>query len=498
MEDMLKKLDPSILRSTLIDDNNEQPSKKLKRTPLADEDANSDTKDDEDDAAPSIINGYTGWTVPFKNYSIPTVHIKKSNLTPEKFFQQYISERRPVVIQGLPDDLIQLQKWTNEYLIEKAGSESIMVEKRDSAKDSFGKGKEVPMKLEEFIQRVKEKDEMHYLTTQDVLSDEDGRADLMAPFMKHLKKTFPLVPELTRNLVPQNVNLWMGNNGEGTSSGLHHDYHDNLYIVLRGSKRFRLYAPDDVEHMYTRGELVKIHPNGRINYKGEETTAYGADLKADAAARASNAKDEAERMLEEAERGVKEGRSGAEDDLERAEEMMEAAMEALIDAEMGDSDDEEGCDEDEDDDDDAMGLFVGNVDKLDDLDSDGDEKDEDCKPSAEEEEDSLDFTIPRLVDKTVKNPNNFSRIDPHLLDCEDKLQAEYPLTANAKPAFCEVRQGEMLYLPASWLHEVSSFGSKNGHMALNYWFHPPDALDNFDNPYSTDFWPNDFRQRFGR
>ncbi len=51
----------------------------------------------------------------------------------------------------------------------------------------------------------------------------------------------------------------------------------------------------------------------------------------------------------------------------------------------------------------------------------------------------------------------------------------------------------MLYLPASWYHEVTSSSlpplgdqqNLNGqkadinkvHMALNYWFHPPDALE---------------------
>jgi hypothetical protein len=37
--------------------------------------------------------------------------------------------------------------------------------------------------------------------------------------------------------------------------------------------------------------------------------------------------------------------------------------------------------------------------------------------------------------------------------------------------------------------------NNKGHMALNYWFHPPDANNNFEQPYSTDFWPNDFKNR---
>lgn len=41
----------------------------------------------------------------------------------------------------------------------------------------------------------------------------------------------------------------------------------------------------------------------------------------------------------------------------------------------------------------------------------------------------------------------------------------------------DLRPGQMLYLPASWFHEVTSF-SDNGkpHMAFNYWMHPPDGM----------------------
>lgn len=35
-------------------------------------------------------------------------------------------------------------------------------------------------------------------------------------------------------------NVWIGSSADGSSSGLHHDFHDNLYSLLRGRKRFRL------------------------------------------------------------------------------------------------------------------------------------------------------------------------------------------------------------------------------------------------------------------
>ena len=55
----------------------------------------------------------------------------------------------------------------------------------------------------------------------------------------------------------------------GASSGLHHDFHDNLYILLRGRKRFRLWSPDQAPQLYTHGRLRRIHCNGRIAYHGQ-------------------------------------------------------------------------------------------------------------------------------------------------------------------------------------------------------------------------------------
>lgn len=61
----------------------------------------------------------------------------------------------------------------------------------------------------------------------------------------------------------QAVNVWMGASAAGASSGLHHDFHDNLYVLLRGTKRFRLFPPAMAARMYTHGAVDRIHPNGR-------------------------------------------------------------------------------------------------------------------------------------------------------------------------------------------------------------------------------------------
>lgn len=431
----------------------------------------------EDGVASVFVNEYRGWVVPHQNYEIPTILIDSHpSFTSEVFFREYVATRRPVVLRGYLDDAKKpFEKWNNEYLRRTAGNEKVMVEHRKSAQDSFGRGNEVSMTFSEFLDVIETGDSNHYLTTQDVLADDDGRPDLMAPFMKCLQADFPLRPKIVGSLVPQNINLWMGNSRDGASSGLHHDYHDNLYFVIRGTKRFHLFSPNDAITMKTRGQLFRIHANGRINYVGEPTTAYGADLQADAAAKAAQAKDMAEERLLKAEEAVEEGREGAEEELKSAEDQLEAAMEEMLDAEMNNS-----CDE-----------------------SDDGSGDDESSIEGENEipEEQLFGTAlgRRTVDKTVKDPDNFSTVKIKL---DAKGTDRYP-EISSNQATCEVREGDILYLPASWFHEVVSISrpvekekkQQTGHMALNYWFHPPDVFVSPTQPYSTDFWPNDFEQR---
>ncbi|KAG9618441.1 Clavaminate synthase-like protein, partial [Aureobasidium melanogenum] len=87
------------------------------------------------------------------------------------------------------------------------------------------------------------------------------------PVRALLREEVPMRPEMMGNLVLQQMNIWLGKTKSGTSSGLHHDFHDNLYILLKGRKRFVLYPPSAVHHLDTYGKPKKIHPNGLIVYK---------------------------------------------------------------------------------------------------------------------------------------------------------------------------------------------------------------------------------------
>lgn len=83
-------------------------------------------------------------------------------------------------------------------------------------------------------------------------------------------------------------------------------------------------------------------------------------------------------------------------------------------------------------------------------------------------------------------PLGFSAVDLSLP--ERTLRARFPRFPGPSAALeVTLSAGQALYLPAGWFHEVTSTGDdKTGlHMALNYWFYPPDSLRDADgqHPY---------------
>jgi hypothetical protein len=62
----------------------------------------------------------------------------------------------------------------------------------------------------------------------------------------------------------------MGCSKNGSKTGLHCDYHDNLYCLLKGRKKFSLFSPDQSYYLYPNGNILKIHHNGLIIFKGKQ------------------------------------------------------------------------------------------------------------------------------------------------------------------------------------------------------------------------------------
>jgi len=570
------------------------------------------------------INEYGGWCIQ-KTIStsengnnlnqsddeIQRVVWDEEKLTPEIFFRDYVSKRRPVVLippkasssssspkstSTIPTSFPYL-KWTPQYLKEKAGDAMVTVEQREhhdddddddqqqsqdsscptsysstkiSTKRTFGQGKSTKMTFASFIETIQNTNQNEsdvYLTTQDLHYDEEGRPSILSSPCAELlggegkgggkeeEGGFPLRPSILGNLIPMTINLWWGKSSSGTSSGLHHDYHDNLYHLIKGTKTFALFSPKDACKLYTVGDIAKVHPNGRICYhqdhddnngvitsgggaadtskkgNGDVTTAVYADGSNEDARKAMELEKqriEIEKMLEIAEE------NGDEKAIQEAEEKLEKIMDQMIDCENGDEEDDfddegddfdddcdEGDDFDDDDDDDGDGSEEDNCNENStNKKRKWNENNTDVNETSGEDNDNNTSTATTSEEKEEKikprkTPNNFSSIGTTSNWNKEKL-SRYPHLQYVQKANVTINEGEALYMPCGWFHEVFSSSSSSkttkkegekeeeerdnknnieGHMALNWWVHPPDALDSYENPYSHGFWKWEFQQR---
>ena len=416
------------------------------------------------DDVPTLRNEYSGWTPSPIGAPHAVERVPFNSLSTRDFFARYVATRRPVILTGGLQNTPWARAasdWTDSFLASAAGDETVRVEVRDADGDRYGVGKYARMRFADFLRKCSSGDERVYLSASPSEVDAHGRPRVVSPpASRLLGDTVPFRPEITGNLVPANVNLWMGYSRVGASSGLHHDHHDNLYVLLRGVKRFELYAPSEISSMYTVGNPTRVHPNGRVNYEESGPTAADGDDGSLGSRRSAFASAAAEAELAEAEEALDRGEPGATERVERAEEALDAIMDAAFE---------------------GRGKGTGNGsasndfdvrDDFDDLDDDNEGEVADERGGGHEDE---------------GDPPSFSRVDRGDLGA-------FPLFERAretKRAEAELRAGEALYLPAGWFHEVTSSGG--AHAALNYWFHPP-TEDAFDAPYGMrqEAWESDW------
>ncbi|KDQ53150.1 hypothetical protein JAAARDRAFT_39516 [Jaapia argillacea MUCL 33604] len=485
---------------------------------------------------------YQGWEPSKPNTPLDRI---PPSISPSEFLKTYILPRKPCIFTShLTDPSFHAsRKWTDfAYLEAVAGHENVKVESLDPKSKAFGSAlPRTEMTFGEFLKKMMEEKadvEEMYLTTQyEEQNASEDSSTLEPPFLcsppcNSLTADLPLRPRLLHSLVPHQINLWLGRtfpppkrpeseSATSRSSGLHHDHHDNLYILLSGHKRFIIFPPSAHPHLHFHGteDLQNIHPNGVISYEGMgdmggdalcERDRWGWEVK------------RLERKVHELKRAKKDvvqkarlkgkwkgrAKNQASRDLRIAEDELAEAEDRLLDA-IG----EEGSLGGEVDDFDALGdlLDVDDPD-LDDMDAGSIDDHGSMVSASSKASTSRDRKKPR---SQGTEPPSFSRIPASYLHHKLGLLPKFhPIPTlpedisegdvdipSLNPIVVHLEPGEMLYLPASWIHEVSSssssFSSKTSssgssssapkskrsrgtkpdvHMALNYWFYPPDRL----------------------
>jgi hypothetical protein len=371
--------------------------------------------------------------------------IINSDIRPTDFFNNYVHPRKPCILSTHPTDWPCSITWGK--IVELASESIVQVEERHQS--HFGSSKtRKNMSIKELAKILPQG--QHYLTTQYQNADEIENEDAFRllsfcqPPLNKLLHEIPLLPKMMGNLVPQQMNLWTGfQKGEPASSGLHHDFHDNLYILVHGRKKITLFSPFDAKYLYTYGKIEKICKNGLIQYEKHlrDDGAYLADV-------ANWKLQKAQQELEQCEE--------AGLDTTEAEERLDEAMDEC--------------------------LLYENPQGDDDNDSINDEEILKRKPPTKQISDASSKKSER------SEPNSFSRIDVATLH-ESGPSKKFPLLAKANRMTVELKAGEALYIPAGWFHEVTSLGENDDglHMAVNYWMCPP-TTNNFENPYEDTYW----------
>lgn len=494
---------------------------------------------------------------------------------PAAFWRDAVHARRPALLTGLHHvgTAFDARQWTLEALAASVGGAVVDVEHRDTGTGSFGTGVKTRMRFGEFAARVSGGDEALYLTTQRLPEDEDGLPTVVCgqPLTSLPAGVLPLALPLAGRLALSSVNLWLGASRSGSSSGLHHDYHDNLYLLLRGRKRFTVAAPDAAFRMYLRGPVLRVHGNGLINYRGSATREDGTLPEvALAAARAHLARATARGAGGGAPAGEV---AAARERVRRCEAEVAAAARAEAAAPLHHDDDggseAEGGDDDDGGDDGVGGGSGGGAAsevaamwaamraaagpaaspaggatvsasggvKRRRIDGSGAVAGDDrgARPAKRGgpaapragataavagAATAADSDSDRDSDSgsDADGPPHFSRVPLAALRREAEREAaaggssggkkrrrggsggpqststarrEYPLFCDVALQSVDVVAGQILYLPASWFHEVQSFAEGDGdtagasvHCALNYWFWPPCSSGTCEAPYA--------------
>jgi len=272
-----------------------------------------------------------------------------ADIEPADFFERYVRPRRPAVISGfIADSSFKGRQWTNSYLSARAGEAEVLVEDRKSAVGplSFGTSStKVEMKYGDFIKAIIAQENRYYLTTQDLERFVDDYDEFGLPKgvaaqpLCMLNDNYPVQPAILGNLIPHQISIWQGFAGKcsSSSSGLHHDFHDNLYLLIRGTKRFRLFPPSAANLLRVSGRLKKIHKNGLIVYELPSGNPCPLSVRADGAPLCMVARykqQETELNLENAENKLKQLCSRKSVDDSEMQKQLLAAKQLVADCEQ--------------------------------------------------------------------------------------------------------------------------------------------------------------------
>jgi [protein]-arginine 3-hydroxylase / protease len=177
-------------------------------------------------------------------FEVPRVE----RLSRREFEERFLFPQRPVIIAGAMEGWPALERWTNDYLLEKVGARFVYPIKhkgharlgaRASIDPKSGQMDTPPMKLAEYIDLLDGAtmvDELPYIA--------------LLPLENSLPELWPDVrfPTFVDEDKFFDTRFWLGPGNNYTP--LHYDPNNNFLAQLRGRKRVMLCPPREIAHVY--------------------------------------------------------------------------------------------------------------------------------------------------------------------------------------------------------------------------------------------------------
>ncbi|CRH00090.1 cupin-like protein, putative [Plasmodium relictum] len=379
-----------------------------------------------------LKNEYTGFC--FHKQKLNKIDRIDENISAEQFYLDYILKRKPCLLRS---EYIISKRCNLDINFMKENVENLYVELEQKVSNSFGIGEKKKMKFHKFLSLIEKGNSNYYLNTQYIKENIYGPTDFCNSITRQMINFLPKKLEIMGNLEIYQYNVWLGNNDDkNLKTFLHHDYHDNIYVLLKGKKIFRIYSPYFAYDLKTNGNIYRIHNNGLITYSPfiRSDGSHCLDVYKKKIDKVYNDINTMTEHLNKRNNFIE--NKIVEKSINKAEKKLNILEDNILNYKLYKS------------------KFRCKGKKRDDI------------PNH--------FCIINTADR-----KNEVDIFSDSTDIEQKYIEVY------------MNEGDILYLPCGWFHEVKSFSRKKYHLAFNYWYYPPyinmnnsgEAQNRFYHPY---------------
>lgn len=171
---------------------------------------------------------------------------RRANLSGEEFRRDYLQTKTPVLLEHLADDWPARSKWSKAYLQSVCGEQIVEVMGERDSDPLFEMQCEQhrrQMRFSDFVDLAFSETYSNnvYMVANNQFMLTDGGRSLLADVVQS--------PDYCHvHDVNGRIFLWFGPGG--TITPLHYDVVDIILTQVRGSKRFRLFSPDQTPLLY--------------------------------------------------------------------------------------------------------------------------------------------------------------------------------------------------------------------------------------------------------